>query len=476
MKWKLALSLTAVLFMITPLHNEAATEDIMDIKEMITEVSMEEDIPPEILKAIAYNENAFQQFDENGEPYISDDGGIGVMQVTPEKTDVPVDINRLKTDTEYNIRMGAKILNAKWDLNYLPIINNHSKDVLENWYFAITAYNGLSKQNDPNLHPDSAYAEEIYSYISSRSLLEKDGDYFDFPTFEFNYEDNSSIMHFPVGVDYQTTKSTMTRQSHEIGDLVYIDGKDGGANRYDELYGTSTRVAANTTWTIESKPIEAEGSRNDPASNHYVYYKVSNGNVEGYIASSYLVPLLFNDITPGTDEAESIQQLVTKGIINGYTLDDGTKEFRPAKTLSRSQAAELLKRSLDLSIPNNVETILNNYNDVDANHYYAEAIAATYEAGILQGAPADNGRVFNDDEPLSRSQMASILVRAFNLEDTKENTGVNLDNVSGSHKESVKILAQHGLTTQLDDFRPAESVSRGQFATFLYRALQLGNN
>lgn len=180
----------------------------------------------------------------------------------------------------------------------------------------------------------------------------------------------------------------------------------------------------------------------------------------------------FVDVTE-PHEVEAVNALVDAGIIKGYTLEDGTKEFRPAQTISRSQAAALFTRALELEVPENAaEIVEENFNDVPGNHYNVNDIAATYLAGIFTGDPNNN---FNDDEPLSRSQMATVLVRAFNLEDTGEETGINLDNVVG-HKEGVKILAQHGLTTEFDDFRPAESVSRGQFSTFLYRAMNLSDD
>jgi len=43
--------------------------------------------------------------------------------------------------------------------------------------------------------------------------------------------------------------------------------------------------------------------------------------------------------------------------------------------------------------------------------------------------------------------------------------------VSPTHRESVQILADYGLTDQLEDFRPKAPVTRGQFSSFLYRAL-----
>ncbi|MEQ6376459.1 S-layer homology domain-containing protein [Bacillaceae bacterium S4-13-56] len=177
---------------------------------------------------------------------------------------------------------------------------------------------------------------------------------------------------------------------------------------------------------------------------------------------------LFTDVNADSVHAEAINALAAQGIINGYT-EDGVKVYKPTQILSRSQAAALLTRALDLEIPTDVAAVLENFNDVDGSHYFADQIAATYGAGIFLGDGNDN---FNDDVDLSREQMATVLVRAFDLVDTGEDVGINLTNVEASHKANVKILAQYGITTELDDFRPQEFVPRDQFATFLYRAMQ----
>lgn len=87
----------------TELHEELNMEEKL---RLLTETALKYGIPPEILKAIALAESQMLQF-ENGKPFISDDNGIGIMQVTHPT--VEVDQERLKYDTAYNIEVGAKI-------------------------------------------------------------------------------------------------------------------------------------------------------------------------------------------------------------------------------------------------------------------------------------------------------------------------------------------------------------------------------
>lgn len=128
-----------------------------EIEKILDEVALDKGIPPTILKAIAYTESNYRQF-KDGQPLVSFDGvSWGIMQVTP-KFYPELDVERLKYDIRYNIEAGADILLGKWGYGFgnnprIPIIGNGDMRILENWYFAIWAYNGLSENNNPNMIP-----------------------------------------------------------------------------------------------------------------------------------------------------------------------------------------------------------------------------------------------------------------------------------------------------------------------------------
>ena len=113
-----------------------------EIRGLLHDAAVKWDIPPKILYAIAYQESAWQQFKANGDPLISNDKGIGIMQVTT--VPVGVDPDRLKTDIAYNIDVGASILDAKWGYapSLFPVIGDGSRHCYEDWFFAVWAYNG----------------------------------------------------------------------------------------------------------------------------------------------------------------------------------------------------------------------------------------------------------------------------------------------------------------------------------------------
>ncbi len=151
-----------------------------EIEKMIEDVGNEKGIPPVILKAIAYTESGMRQFD-GGSPLVSFDGvSYGIMQVTPG-VHTSYDLYRLKYDIRYNIEAGASILLSKWDYAFktypaIPTIGEGDPGILENWYFAIWAYNGWSQSNNPNMIPyehatwtqRQAYQDKVLGYAYSQ--------------------------------------------------------------------------------------------------------------------------------------------------------------------------------------------------------------------------------------------------------------------------------------------------------------------
>ncbi|MGY4691746.1 5'-nucleotidase C-terminal domain-containing protein [Salibacterium sp. K-3] len=176
----------------------------------------------------------------------------------------------------------------------------------------------------------------------------------------------------------------------------------------------------------------------------------------------------YSDVEEGDTHYESILSLTDQGLIQGY--EDGT--FRPWEDVKRQHAAVMLAEAVELETPENADQVLERYEDLDPDHMYADEIAAVTEAEIFKGK---NGE-FQPGKSITREQTASVLVSALNLEDYDtwgEDANIRLSNVHVSHQDNVQTLANLELTTQLDDFRPKESLSRGAFSTFLHRSQQL---
>ncbi|SDI02995.1 S-layer homology domain-containing protein [Alteribacillus persepolensis] len=174
----------------------------------------------------------------------------------------------------------------------------------------------------------------------------------------------------------------------------------------------------------------------------------------------------FTDVSNDYWASEEIQRLSDQGVINGYP--DGT--YAPGAEIKRGQVAELLVRAFDLEVDENASAP---FEDLTDDSYYTPYAAAVKEAGLIKGR--EDNTVFAGGMDLSRQQMATILVRAFDLEDKGEDPGVvDIDEANASHKENIEILAQYGITNTADGkFRPGETVNRAQFAVFLDRALEV---
>lgn len=100
-----------------------------------------------MVKAVATQENGdWRQFNEDGKPIISDDGGIGLMQLTNKSG---YDQKNLENDIVYNIGAGVEVLSGMYSRRDLPKIKGAGRRVIENWYFPVMAYNGTKPVNSP---------------------------------------------------------------------------------------------------------------------------------------------------------------------------------------------------------------------------------------------------------------------------------------------------------------------------------------
>lgn len=162
---------------------------------------------------------------------------------------------------------------------------------------------------------------------------------------------------------------------------------------------------------------------------------------------------------------DSVSYLVDQEVIDGYP--DG--RFQPNKPVNRAETAVMFQRALELEASVSGVT----FKDVPNDAYYMEAAAAAKEAGIFEGT--GNG-VFGPFDQLTREQMASVLVRAFDLKPV-DSIGVQIaddDQILPVHLQNVTILYQNGVTEGIGNgkFNPKGSVTRAQFSVFLHRVLQ----
>lgn len=170
----------------------------------------------------------------------------------------------------------------------------------------------------------------------------------------------------------------------------------------------------------------------------------------------------FKDVSASNSHFEAIQSLAERGVINGF--EDGT--YRPNATLTRGQAAKILAEVLNLD----TSSTSVQFKDVSSNSIYIGAINALANEGIINGF---EDSTFRQNDPLTRGQMAKILVNAFKFEKS-EKLSHSFKDVSASniYKNDIQTLLDHEITqgTTATTFGPTEAVTRGQMATFVVRA------
>lgn len=141
---------------------------------IFAKVAQEKQVPAEILEAVAYVESGWRQWDSSGRVVANNAGSrpyLGIMQVGAYDPADTATVNKLKNDIAFNIAYGADVLLSKWDMT--PKIGDGDKSKLENWYFAIWAYNTWSTRNNPNnaaAAGRTAYQDKILGVINSEYL------------------------------------------------------------------------------------------------------------------------------------------------------------------------------------------------------------------------------------------------------------------------------------------------------------------
>ncbi|WP_138419872.1 S-layer homology domain-containing protein [Aquibacillus sediminis] len=458
-----------------------------EINQLLTEAAIEHDVPPEIVKAIAWQESRWRQFDSDGNPLLnaSEDGGIGIMQVTLSDSyfdDNPEEKDKLSYDIDYNIEIGIDILLEKWELanktyaeTALPVINDGSKEKLENWYFAVMAYNGRSEINDPTLDEQvreekyghtisdeygaETYQDKVYRHIEQNSFttvpLVKPSQ------LDLEYKPDSSLIYFNNKLHYNIDASPVkSHQVYEQGDTIVTTGN---VNLRDAPDGEVIREQP----LPEGELLQLTGEMEYPSSqyNHFVWYPIETEDGEaGYVASSYVDLIRFNDFhaySPNHRGLEEVNQLVDQGIIGGFNDDT----FRPKQTLTRVQAALMFVRALELPTPDVDDT---GFADVQVGEDFYREIAAAKEAGIFRGA----GGEFNRSEKLTRSEMAAVLARAFKIsgESDKQFTDIPKGH---QFEAAIQALYANDITKGINqsEFGFHDPITRQDFSILMYKTI-----
>lgn len=168
----------------------------------------------------------------------------------------------------------------------------------------------------------------------------------------------------------------------------------------------------------------------------------------------------FKDVNVNSIHYSAITELAGRGIINGYP--DGT--FKSKSPVQRNHTASILANLLRLDTVNVTNP---GFKDVPSNYPYYGAIAALENAGIVNGY---KDGTYGNNKPLTRGEMAALIVRAFDLGGAADTPFKDIDD--SPYKQAIQILYANNVAkgTSSTTFNPKALVTRGEFASFVVRA------
>jgi sucrose-6-phosphate hydrolase SacC (GH32 family) len=135
----------------------------------------------------------------------------------------------------------------------------------------------------------------------------------------------------------------------------------------------------------------------------------------------------------------AIRKMSAKHIVTG--INDHL--FAPDNKVTRSEFAAMIARALGLKAESPAS-----FKDVDSSKWHAEAIAAAYEAGIVEGR---NDGTFAPDAAITRQEMAAMLMRAYacrtggKAESAAESGFADRSQISAWAREAVDQAARLGV-------------------------------
>ena len=177
----------------------------------------------------------------------------------------------------------------------------------------------------------------------------------------------------------------------------------------------------------------------------------------------------FTDVTGGVHKP-AIDALAELGVFEG--TECGQQEFCPGDEMKRWTMGVWLVRVLDEAEPPAVSE--SSFADVDFEKWWLPHVERLAELRVTKGCLVDPLR-FCPDRSVTRSEMATLLTRAFDLEPA-DAAGFT-DTEGDAHAANIDALAAARITAgcQTEPLRycPNKPVTRAEMATFLARALGL---
>lgn len=457
-----------------------------ELELMIERVAEKRAIPAILLKAIARVESCYEHYRADGSPKINGTS-IGLMQINNKNGGY--DSERLKYDIMYNIEAGADVLLNKWAMssyNEVASVGDMDPNVLENWYFALWAYNGWSQSNNPNIYQSYTkkytYQQLIYDVIEKEYGGKIHN--IDFSYLPATGKPSRSLV---VPTPMYTNGGNII--FYEKGDYVRTDGirtkfhlRDAPAGRYIH------DLSLNQLGIIEDGPVLKNG---------YYWYKVYiDDNTEGWIERNFL--LRTGDAEYGRYVFEDISFHWARKIIMklyGKNIVGEAEYFNPDKYVSKEEFCILLNRALDYANVLNdslgddeskddkdkekssretettseedASVILENIENI--NPWAVEYVENVYESGLI-----DDEDLVNLLDNLNRKEAALIIANLFEISEEFSSLDIetvftDIGNLNEDEILAIKTVYTNGIMNGKGSgiFSPDANLTRAEAAVVM---------
>ena len=266
--------------------------------------------------------------------------------------------------------------------------------------FKIVHFNGLNRQYDEptaSLIGTTGYGVEEYTVENSGLDIVEIGneEYLKFSTDTFSPfilvweeaddDDNPPYIPPTTGDDDDDEEEPDTPALDKVNHFLYVEG-------YPEDYRTGEYSDNEDLW-----PVKPQGNitRAEVAT---IFYRLLKDEVREEIETDVNS---FPDVNADDWFNITVSSLANMGALSGY--EDGT--FRPNEPISRAELAAMAVRFYDTF---EAEYEEGTFLDVDGDEWYADAIAAAEELGIIGGYPDGTVRPNNN---ITRAETCAIVNR-----------------------------------------------------------------
>ena len=172
----------------------------------------------------------------------------------------------------------------------------------------------------------------------------------------------------------------------------------------------------------------------------------------------------FSDISSERTHGPNILELAESGV----TMGCGSSSYCPGRSVTRAEMATFLSRAQSM-----LPLTPGSFVDTPRSNVHSANIEAIRHADITTGCGSSTH--YCPARDVTRAEMASFLARSLELPQSTSRTRFSDVQDGSTHAAAIEAIARAGITTgcSSDQYCPDRAVTRAEMATFLVRAFDL---